>query len=196
MSCVETFAIYCLRNGRIYDAKCTSPMHPAQFMWFAQPINTRPRRTYKWRLGLPSASPVTPDSNLLSSELWTKLCHQTFQITQNIKRWKADCLPHKELTMWIPKWTLRPKSCTYECFIFLAEEYQNEREKKKVMRRVRHTSGQPHPLSHRPAYVHTDIHGHRQGYPTNRIQAYVPVTEHLVRSVYCLSGQDPNRLPC
>ena len=61
MSCVETFAIYHLRNWLIYDAKCTSPTHSAQSIWFVKIINIRPRRTYTlccW----PSKSP--------SSDAW------------------------------------------------------------------------------------------------------------------------------
>ena len=51
------------------------------------------------------------------------------------------------------------------------------------MRRVRHTSGQLHPLSHRPVYVYTNTHGQRQGYPTNKTHVYILVTDHLVRGV-------------
>jgi hypothetical protein len=42
------------------------------------------------------------DSNLLSSEFWTKRDHRIFQITQNISRRKADYMLEKDTPLWIP----------------------------------------------------------------------------------------------
>lgn len=120
-------------------------------------------------------------SNLLSSEFWTKLGHRMFQITQNISRPKADCVLEKDTTVNSSGQYNRKYVLTNISNLFWKSKTMPG--KKRKLWEGCDTLPDSHTHFHIGRYIHTNTHGHRQGYPTNKADMYVQIIEHLVRGV-------------